>query len=427
MRIGLIYSRQPGNPYVGGSNENVQMYALAQGLAPLLRAGGHDVEIPANTDYDGSGSLTYADNTAWLRARNSVKKFDIVISCHSNAMGDACILYGQKNGSLPLAQKLQSALNSANFMYGGDKWEFNTRQVGEITALSCPSILLEWGRHDTAAYSSWLKTNISNGNLAKWGAAAILKAIGTGSGGVTPEPPVTPVTPPATEFPKTGNDFIDRVAPWAVESGQKYGIPPSVVIAQAILESAWGGSTLTRDANALYGVKHSTNWPKAGNPYVSGYVIKKTAEQTSTGAVYYVDARFCSYRTQKDSTLDHGLFLNQSRYLSAKNNYASTKNAKQYARDIRTAGYATDIKYPEKLISLMDKYNLYKFDGAKLPGTVEPPTTNNPDPNPDPDPEPEKGAIPLYVASSGSSLIIHLKGGGVLHAYPVQGGRWIVR
>ena len=143
MRIGLIYSRQPGNPYVGGSNENVQMYALAQGLAPLLRAGGHDVEIPANTDYDGSGSLTYADNTAWLRARNSVKKFDIVISCHSNAMGDACILYGQKNGSLPLAQKLQSALNSANFMYGGDKWEFNTRQVGEITALSCPSVLLE--------------------------------------------------------------------------------------------------------------------------------------------------------------------------------------------------------------------------------------------------------------------------------------------
>ena len=99
MRIGLIYSRKPGNLYTGGSNENVQMYALAQGLAPLLRAGGHDVEIPANTDYDGSGSLTYADNTAWLRARNSVKKFDIVISCHSNAMGDACILYGRRSYS----------------------------------------------------------------------------------------------------------------------------------------------------------------------------------------------------------------------------------------------------------------------------------------------------------------------------------------
>ena len=429
MRIALIYSMQPGNPYTGGSNENAQMHLLANSLAPHLRAAGHDVEVPPNTDKDGSRTLTYNDNVVWLRERNKAKKFDLVISCHSNALGDACILYGESNGSLPIAKKLQTALNAANFMYNGDKWEFNSRQVSEVKTLSCPSVLLEWGRHDTAAYANFLRTNIANGNLGRWGAAAIISAIGKGSGGgvSTGGGGTTPVVPPppTNTFPKTGNAFIDKIAPWAVESGIKYGVPPSVVIAQAILESAWGGSTLTRDANALYGVKHSTNWPKSGNPYVSGYVVKRTAEQTPTGGVYYIDARFCSYKSQKDSTMDHGLFLNQSRYLTAKNNYGRTKDAKQYARDIKTAGYATDVKYPEKLISLMDKYNLYRFDGASVPGSEPPPP--DPKPVPDPKPEPEKSFQPNYVSRVGNTLVIHLEDGSRLQAVPVPGGRWVVR
>ena len=122
--------------------------------------------------------------------------------------------------------------------------------------------------------------------------------------------------------------------------------------------------------------------------------------------------------------MDHGLFLNQSRYLKAKNNYGRTKDAKQYARDIKTAGYATDVKYPEKLISLMDKYNLYRFDRV---GTVVEPPPPGPEPVPDPKPEPEKSFQPKYVSRVGSMIVIHLKDGSRLQAVPVPGGRWVVR
>lgn len=113
MRLALIYSRQPGNPYTGGSNENVEMHKLAQGLAPLLRGYGIDVEIPDNTDVTGDGKLTFADNVSWAKARHKAQPFDLLISLHSNAMGDACILYGTSAASGKWARDLQAALDSA--------------------------------------------------------------------------------------------------------------------------------------------------------------------------------------------------------------------------------------------------------------------------------------------------------------------------
>lgn len=187
MRLALIYSRQPGNPYKGGSNENAQMFALAQQLGPKLQAGGHDVEWPPNTDYNGSGSLSYADNVAWVNDRHNVKPFDLLISLHSNAMGDSCILYGTSTTSRRWAERFQAQLNADNFMMGGDKWEFNERKVSEVSDTAPPAILLENGRHDTDAYSAWLKTNIANGNLANWLSNSILKVIG--GGGSTPTNP----------------------------------------------------------------------------------------------------------------------------------------------------------------------------------------------------------------------------------------------
>ena len=316
-------------------------------------------------------------------------------------------------------------------MYNGDKWEFNSRQVSEVKTLSCPSVLLEWGRHDTAAYANFLRTNIANGNLGRWGAAAIISAIGKGSGGggSTGGGGTTPVDPPPSTntFPKTGNAFIDKIAPWAVESGKKHGIPPSVIIAQGILESGWGGSSLTKKSNAIYGVKYSDKWPRPGNPYVTGWVWHKTREQTASGTVYYVDAKFCSYKDQRDSTMDHGLFLEQPRYRAAKDNYAKTKDANGYLRDIRVAGYATDLKYIPLVTQLMVKYDLYRFD--RVGTVVEPPPPPPPDPKPDPDPEPEpeKSFQPTYVSRVGSTLLIHLEDGSRLQAVPVPGGRWVVR
>ena len=222
----------------------------------------------------------------------------------------------------------------------------------------------------------------------------------SGGGGTNPPPSTTTTTvtttvKPDPKFPKTDNVFIDTIAIWAVESERMYGIPAPAIIAQGILESNWGKSRLSVEANALFGIKYAPPaWPAPDNKHVMGSYTISTAEYDASNKRYYVDADFCAYSSWKESLLDHGLFLNKSRYLAAKQNYARTKDVDQYCRDIKTAGYATDPQYANKLINLINQRNLRQF--ANLPlsiptttttTTVSPPptsttTTSPPEPPP---------------------------------------------
>lgn len=190
VRLALIYSRQPGNPYTGGSNENAEMYKLAAGLAPLLRAAGVDVEMPDNTDFDRSGTLTYADNVAWVKARHRDRPFDRLISLHSNAMGNACILYGTSSTSHALAKAMRRELDAARILPYGDTWELNERKVAEVADTPPPAVLLEVGQHDRADYADWLRRGIADGSYARALAGPILRALGI----PTPTTPTTTTT-----------------------------------------------------------------------------------------------------------------------------------------------------------------------------------------------------------------------------------------
>ncbi|WP_410769311.1 glycoside hydrolase family 73 protein [Fontibacillus sp. BL9] len=142
-------------------------------------------------------------------------------------------------------------------------------------------------------------------------------------------------------------EFIAKIAPDAIKDWLRTGVPASLTIAQAALESNWGASGLAQQANNLFGIKGS-------GP--AGSVMMPTTEYRN-GKPIKINAAFRKYRSWGESVADHTRLLQNKRYASVLH-----RTGRQAAYAISAAGYATDPDYPAKLISLMDKYNLYEYD-----------------------------------------------------------------
>ncbi|OPA76962.1 hypothetical protein BVG16_17655 [Paenibacillus selenitireducens] len=146
--------------------------------------------------------------------------------------------------------------------------------------------------------------------------------------------------------------FISRIAPMAVKSMQDTGIPASLTIAQAALESAWGSSGLTVKQNNLFGIKGgNSSWP--------------TIEYGPDGKPYQTTASFRSYADWQQSIDDHSsLLLNGTR--DNPNRYRKVIGAdyKTAANAVAQGGYATSPSYAASLIRLIEQYHLYMFDTA---------------------------------------------------------------
>jgi hypothetical protein len=152
----------------------------------------------------------------------------------------------------------------------------------------------------------------------------------------------------------SGDEFIAAVGAAAQTSRKATGVPASVTVAQAILESDWGRSRLARQGNNLFGIK-----ALGGGRGPAGIVTLATWEHTPDGDVI-VQAPFKAYSTLVQSIGDHGKFFTRNRrYADA---MAVANDARAFAREIQDAGYATDPSYASKLIALMDRYDLYRFD-----------------------------------------------------------------
>nr|NLI51580.1 hypothetical protein [Propionibacterium sp.] len=160
-------------------------------------------------------------------------------------------------------------------------------------------------------------------------------------------------TAPEADAADTRQAFISRVAPAALASQQRTGVPASVTIAQAILESGWGQSQLTRRANNYFGIKCTAK----ASPTQRGCVALSTAEYVRGRRVTVV-ARFRAYANAQGSFEDHARLL-ASRYRSA---MAVTHHPETFARRLQSAGYATDPRYATRLIALMRQYRLDRYD-----------------------------------------------------------------
>ena len=166
------------------------------------------------------------------------------------------------------------------------------------------------------------------------------------------------------------NSFVTKAAPGAQAGFAEFGVPASVTLAQAVLESGWGRFHLGA-ANNYFGIKAFARGGRVDvGPIASGFVVRQTHEVVG-GRDVVVSARFRSYRSLGDSMRDHGQFLRaNSRYAPA---FAFSRDPNGFAHAIAKAGYATDPAYADKLIGIMRSNDLYRFDGAGKPAPAPQP------------------------------------------------------
>ncbi len=142
--------------------------------------------------------------------------------------------------------------------------------------------------------------------------------------------------------------YIEKYKGICKENMQQFGIPASITMAQALLESGSGVGTLCLQANNHFGIKCRADW--------KGPSVKYDDDSAQEC--------FRKYNDPNDSFRDHASFL------LGKPWYASLfkldkKDYKSWAKGLKKAGYATDVKYPEKLITLIEKYQLFQYDGTE--------------------------------------------------------------
>lgn len=144
-------------------------------------------------------------------------------------------------------------------------------------------------------------------------------------------------------------DYIDNFKEIAKNNMKIHGIPASITLAQGILESGAGKGRLAQTANNHFGIKCHSGW--------TGETIHHDDDAAQEC--------FRKYNHPSESYRDHSLFLTtRSRY--SKLFKLNKGDYKSWARGLKEAGYATDVKYPDKLIGLIERYELYKYDNEVL-------------------------------------------------------------
>ncbi|HEM3623545.1 TPA: glucosaminidase domain-containing protein [Streptococcus suis] len=149
--------------------------------------------------------------------------------------------------------------------------------------------------------------------------------------------------------------FVEALKPAVVSVSKKTGIVPSVILAQAILESAWGTSKLAKEANNLFGIKVGQNW--------QGETFEVETREVRNGTSVTEKASFRSYKSVADSVTDYGNFFTSTPWRTK--NYQEFRIATNYvdaANALQKSGYATDPQYSEKIKSVIERYALNKLD-----------------------------------------------------------------
>lgn len=144
-------------------------------------------------------------------------------------------------------------------------------------------------------------------------------------------------------------EYIHKHHKEALRQMERYGIPASITMAQGLVESAAGRSPLARDFNNHFGIKCHSSW-QGRRTYKSDDAPNEC---------------FRHYNTWQESYEDHSLFLKAKRYANLfsldRNNYRA------WAKGLQTMGYATDRGYANKLIQVIETYELYAFDNKERP------------------------------------------------------------
>ncbi len=139
-------------------------------------------------------------------------------------------------------------------------------------------------------------------------------------------------------------NYIEQYKGLAIEQMQRHRIPASITLAQGLLESAAGQSRLARIANNHFGIKATSDW--------TGPVV--LADDDAKGE------QFRKYNSVKESFEDHSVFLQRPRYNALYQ--LSITDYKGWAKTLRQCGYATNPRYADNLINIIERYDLAQYD-----------------------------------------------------------------
>jgi len=184
---------------------------------------------------------------------------------------------------------------------------------------------------------------------------------------------------PDGPVPSYAMEYLNRYSAMAVSEMKRTGIPASITLAQGMLESNYGRSTLAKKGNNHFGIKCHNDWDGA--------------------RIYHDDNRrgecFRAYPSVEDSYRDHSDFLvNGSRYRALFT--LNSTDYKGWAHGLKKAGYATDPKYPALLIRKIEQYGLHTYDiGGRGPGRPAQNVTAQAAPGTKPGTQPGAGAQPV--------------------------------
>lgn len=148
----------------------------------------------------------------------------------------------------------------------------------------------------------------------------------------------------AAAKPDAYSSYIEKYAPLAIEHRERFGIPASITLAQGLLESAAGRSTLAKKGNNHFGIKCHNSW--------TGDTLLRDDDEAGEC--------FRAYASAEESFIDHSRFLNRGRYKPLHEIPVSDYAA--WARGLKQCGYATDPNYAQRLIAIIERYSLQTYD-----------------------------------------------------------------
>ena len=318
--------------------ENVLPVALA--LEKKLKAQGHEVKLSRRTNV----YMTLYDRAKMANDWGA----DIFLSLHDNsavnktATGfETFIFNGNVSAnSIKLQQHVHNAIAKG---IGLSDRGMKRANFAVLRDTAMPAILIEYGFISNLSDEKIIAFEIEKQ------AQLTFEGINNYFGFKTSNPASKQEPIPPEMDNKT--HFINSVKDHVSDCWTKHQILPSVVMAQAILESGWGTSDKAIKANNLFGIKAASDW--------KGPTVTLPTKEYVNNKWITVDAKWRKYNNWGHSIVNHAEFLKESpRYKAIIRN----TDYKFVCQELQKAGYATDPAYASKLISVIEANNLSQFD-----------------------------------------------------------------
>jgi flagellar protein FlgJ len=278
---------------------------------------------------------------------------------HSAATADASAADASKAGS-SLAASVQQRPLWASRSAASDKMAASAEGRNDVAALNSRRLALP------SKLTDRLLAGIVPAEANVLSPVARSGVAGKGNGDWTMDPNLAPATPqyvrsmaqpplaPAKKAFANSDEFVATMLPLAKDAAARIGVDPSVLVAQAALETGWGKSIMRQQdgssSHNLFGIKATSSW--------GGGQARAITSEFRDGKMVKETADFRSYDSYADSFHDLvSLLQNNNRYKEVVN---SADNPEQFVKELQKAGYATDPDYASKISQIAKQMKSYQ-------------------------------------------------------------------